>query len=119
MCQEKGYAVPNRAAPPIDAKGAIMATRRTRSDGDLHAIRADLDQLRKDIASLAKGIGGRGKDGAEHVGEQIRDHLQQGYAYFDHGADRVRDCVKDRPMVAVLAAMGAGMLIDRILKYRD
>jgi ElaB/YqjD/DUF883 family membrane-anchored ribosome-binding protein len=96
---------------------------------DFEAIRKDLDTLRTDVAALSRHLKGLGEGKLEQLravgGDKIdvlRAELEQTVDQLRrHGQESVASVertIQDKPLMSLLAAFGAGMLIARLLERR-
>lgn len=101
----------------------------TKADQELDSIKEHVEALRTELALLTKhvkGLSGAALQRAQSAGalkieelgadlERAADALrQQGRASIA----QVEDTVRERPVLSLLAAFGAGMLIARLLERR-
>lgn len=96
---------------------------------DLAAVKKDVEALRADLSTLLEHLGGLGEaklreagaagsdtiDGLrvelERTADQLRRHGQ-------HSVAEVERTIKERPLTALLAAFGAGLLFARLWDRR-
>ena len=101
----------------------------TKADQELDAIKEHVEALRTELATLTKHVKGlssaalaraqtAGALNIEELGtdlERVADTLRrQGQASIA----QVEDTIKERPLLSLLAAFGAGILIARLLERR-
>ena len=101
----------------------------TKADQELDAIKEHVEALRTELATLTKHVKGlssaalgraqtAGALKIEELGgdlERVADTLRrQGQASIA----QVEDTIKERPLLSLLAAFGAGVLIARLLERR-
>lgn len=90
-----------------------MATRDTESDAE--QLRADLEQIKQDIAALTNTLKGLAAD----RGHQGMDALKSAAAGTEQQAkaavQSVENQISERPFVSVLMAFGFGLLVGKLL----
>lgn len=103
----------------------------TEANKELDNIRKDLDELKNDIKGLTSALTNLGKErveeAAEKIGEkkedlldslslaEIKDRLGELKGEGEDALDVVRDQVEKYPAGTLLAAVGVGVLIGRIM----
>lgn len=96
------------------------------SADDLDKLKDDIDNLRADLSSLTKTIKGMGNSAVEDVQALGAEKLDELRAEIERATGQVRrkgeasvaeieQAVQDRPLMSLLAAFGAGMLVARLL----
>lgn len=90
---------------------------------------ADIAQLKKDLEKLSGSIMELGRDGldaaqkggAEQLGawrDDVGDLATSLKKQGQHQLDAVEDQVRERPLLTLLAAFGAGLLVSRLVDRR-
>lgn len=96
---------------------------------DTSQLAADIEQLKEDLKKLSATIVGLGRDGLEAAqsggAEQFRawrgdvdDMASSLKKKGQHQLDLVEGQVRDKPLLTLLAAVGAGMLISHLIGRR-
>jgi ElaB/YqjD/DUF883 family membrane-anchored ribosome-binding protein len=99
-----------------------MVRRKNGSDVDarIRAIKADFDELQKDMRKLAESLTDAASNGVtEMAGSAQRvasDAAEQVEAYAEQGVDTVRGAIREQPLAAIALSMGAGALIGSLLR---
>lgn len=108
--------------------GAASANAGDPSD-DLAAVKRDVEALRADLASLVKHIrglgeakldqaGAAGSDAIEAVGAELQRTAEQLRRQGQASVAEVERTIQERPLMALLAAFGAGLLFARFWDRR-
>jgi ElaB/YqjD/DUF883 family membrane-anchored ribosome-binding protein len=89
---------------------------------DVDAIKADLDALRKDLASVLETIKGSAKSKAESEIEALQKRLNQIAGDLQtsgrDGLRAVEDQIEDKPLISVAIAFTVGMVLGRLFDRR-
>jgi ElaB/YqjD/DUF883 family membrane-anchored ribosome-binding protein len=107
---------------------------------ELDSIRDDIKELRTDLKSLIESFKGNGKEAAQSVNERISEfaterlgHLKDaanvGVAYVKQAAatarcygrmavEKTQRQLEERPVTTLLVALGAGVILGRLLRRR-
>lgn len=96
---------------------------------DFDAVQADLRRLRADIAALAQTLAGltatraaAGLGAARDAGEQVSETLhrlsEETRRVGGSGLEALEQKIVERPVTAVLAALGLGLLLGRLTDRR-
>jgi ElaB/YqjD/DUF883 family membrane-anchored ribosome-binding protein len=94
--------------------------------GDLHALRSDLKGLRDVFKSNSRNAL---KDAGQRIAQATRDRMEQlremaergmyqASEYGKKALGRTARKIEERPITSVLIAIGAGLLIGRLLRRR-
>jgi ElaB/YqjD/DUF883 family membrane-anchored ribosome-binding protein len=101
----------------------------TKADEELDAIKEHVEALRAELATLTKHVKGLSSAalaraqsaGALKIGELGADLERAADALRRQGQAsiaQVEDTIKERPLLSLLAAFGAGVLLARLLERR-
>jgi len=99
-----------------------MVRRKNGSDVDarIRALKADFDELQKDMRKLVESLGDAATNGvSEMAGSAQRaasDAAEQVELYAEQGVDSVRGAIREQPFAAIALSMGAGALIGSLLR---
>jgi ElaB/YqjD/DUF883 family membrane-anchored ribosome-binding protein len=92
----------------------------TEVDARIRALKADFDELQKDMRKLAESLGDAATNGvSEMAGSAQRaasDAAEQVELYAEQGVDSVRGAIREQPFAAIALSMGAGALIGSLLR---
>lgn len=87
---------------------------------DVEALRASLDKLSKDVASMSQSLANELKARAEHTADDLRDSAHtvtdQIGAKGKESAEALEKTVRERPFQSLLVAFGAGLLLAQLLR---
>ncbi|MFP4518183.1 MAG: hypothetical protein ACLFQ5_01875 [Oceanicaulis sp.] len=87
---------------------------------DLDALRKDVDRLISDLGSLADSEAGEARRGVKGAARRARhgakDAVRKAGDEFSELDDEVRDYIRERPLAACGAAIGAGFLGALLLR---
>ena len=108
---------------------ATQSAKTANSADDLDAIRKDIDALRGDLATLVKHLKQTGRSKLDEASaasaeklDELRDDLESSLADLQRqgkqSIDQVEQTIRDKPLMTLLAAFGAGVLIARLLDRR-
>jgi len=70
------------------------------------SLRKDLDQLRQDFTQLS-----------EDVKHRSQDQVQVGMHKAREGASALGDEIESRPYICMLSALGAGLLLGKLISH--
>ena len=101
----------------------------TTADQELDAIKEHVEALRTELALLTKHIKGLGSATLERAQTAGALKIEELGADLERAADalrrqgqvsvaRVESAIRDRPLLSLLAAFGAGVLIARLLERK-
>lgn len=104
----------------------IMSTKTSEAQADLRRLREDLSQVRSDLGDLAESLLslGRGKltsarhgvsEAADAGVERLHDVLARIRERGRNAGKSVRQQVESHPAASVLAALGLGLLVGKLL----
>lgn len=86
--------------------------------GSTDDLRADMDQLKRDVASLVETLRKTAEDGSREglrslnrVADETRARAQQSYALLEQQ-------VVEKPVASLLIAFGLGMVLGKLLERR-
>lgn len=96
---------------------------------DLNTLKADFRDMQADLRKVLAGLRSestgrlgdlrqRIREQASHRVEQLKDGMAHARVYGHRAADRMERQVKERPLVSILAALGIGALLGRLLTRR-
>lgn len=99
------------------------------SPDDLAAVRQDVEALRTDLATLLEHMKGLGSAKLDQAGAAGSETIERLRADVERTADRLRQqgqvslaeverTIQERPLTALLAAFGAGLLLARLWDRR-
>ena len=97
--------------------------------GDLETLQADLKSLREDLTQLMDGLKGSAgqkvkdlahdlKEGGEQVGMKVLDQVGKVKEKGGELAVQLEEQVRERPMMSLLVAFGAGLVLSRMMERR-
>jgi ElaB/YqjD/DUF883 family membrane-anchored ribosome-binding protein len=92
--------------------------RETPTSEELAAIKRDLRGIRTDFVTLAQDVAGLGKEGAEDLRRRAREKAAEAEATVKAELQAARQRVRERPIMAVLAALGAGVVLGVLLRRK-
>lgn len=95
---------------------------------DYEALKADFQTLRSDVMSMVENLKGSAATKAKEVSADLREsggHItqrameaaQQAKEKGGELAESLEARVKDRPLMSVLVAFGAGIVLSRLLRH--
>ena len=101
----------------------------TEPDADVNALRKDIEALRGDLESLAKNIKSMGEGKIQQASalgtakiDELRSELERRVDDLrEQGRESVATVertIQEKPLMTLLAAFGAGMLIARLLERK-
>jgi ElaB/YqjD/DUF883 family membrane-anchored ribosome-binding protein len=94
-----------------------MADAKSRDDVTMEALRADLDRLREDVATLTHHLGSAGESAYDDVRRRARDASRQaGEAArerWNEGRSSLETEIAERPLTVIGIAFAAGLLLGR------
>ncbi len=89
-----------------------MTTTTTDLAADIDKLKGDLEALRRDVASIARGI----KDlGAARSNEALEEISERARASLAAAEELVGRELEERPIASLLTAFGIGFLIGKLL----
>lgn len=97
---------------------------------DMEKLREDMEALRTDLAQLAQHVRSLSANSADAAKTEARARLDEFGGRLEgtmadlqrqgtQGVDTLKDSIRDRPLGSVLAALGIGLLVGRLLKRLD
>ena len=90
---------------------------------DMEALRTDLGQLAQHVRSFSASSADAAKSQAQARLDELGGRLEGTMADLQRqgsqGMDTLKDSIRDRPLGSVLAALGIGLLLGRLLKRLD
>jgi len=92
------------------------------NDAEMAALRASIERLTKDVASLSHALTDVLKSRAGQAADDIRDGVRTATGEIGDKAkdtkDAVEHTIRERPFQSLLAAFGAGLLIAQLFRKR-
>ncbi len=89
-------------------------------DARIRALKADFDELQKDMRKLAESLGDAATNGVSDMAGSAQraasDAAEQVELYAEQGVDSVRGAIREQPFAAIALSMGAGALIGSLLR---
>lgn len=89
-----------------------MATART--NGDDSDFRADLENLKSDVAALAGDIKKLVSRQGNRAYDRVKDAAAEAKDYVDEGADRLSGIVTEKPLASLVVAFLGGILLGKL-----
>ena len=99
------------------AKAADAVTAAT--DQGKQTLQDALAQAERTISDAVKAVEGAFRDGVEKLREQSKPITDNAGQQFDEAQRYVSERVKDRPVTAVLAGVGVGVVLGLLLSNRS
>ncbi len=108
---------------------ARQSTSSNDASDDLSKLQDDIEKLRADLSSLTKtmkDLGGSALEDAQNLGaeklEELRGEIERASGRVRRQGEasiaEVERTIKEKPLLSLLAAFGAGMLITRLMDRR-
>jgi ElaB/YqjD/DUF883 family membrane-anchored ribosome-binding protein len=89
---------------------------------DLESIKRDLREMRADFLRLARDVAGLGEDGVQAFRHRARERADRAREAAREGLERARERVEEgvrrKPVVAILAAFGAGFVLAALARRK-
>ena len=85
---------------------------------DIGKLRSEVSQLRRDIASYADSVRGLGRERRDELLEHAERLGTRAKERFATAEERLGRTVGERPIIALLAAVGIGFLLAKLTDVR-
>lgn len=99
-----------------------MTTETKHTDDEMAALRASIERLTKDVASLHHSLADVVKSRVGHAADGIREGVETAAGEIGEKSDEYKDSiertVRERPFQSLLGAFGVGLLIAQLLRKR-
>lgn len=100
-----------------------MTTDTKQNADDMVELRASIDRLTKDVASLTHSLGdvlkSRAGQTADGIGEGFKTAAGEICDKSKHSKEAVEHTIRERPFQSLLVAFGTGLLIARLFRKSD
>lgn len=88
------------------------------ADKDLDALRAEMAQLRKDLASMAGTVKGMASEVGADAYQRVRATADEARHRAERAAEDVSQTIEERPLMSVLVAFVVGLLLGALFGRR-
>lgn len=85
---------------------------------DIGRLRSELAELRRDITGYSRHAGNSGRERRDELLERAERFGSRAREQMTRAEERLGETVGERPLVALLAAIGIGFLIAKLLEMR-
>lgn len=96
-----------------------MAAQGAQTDVDVAKLRADLDQLRNDIAKLGDTVKTVLADGGDAAYERVRRSAEKYQKRAKDFVDIAAEEIEERPIATILSAFGIGLVMGLLFSRRS
>jgi hypothetical protein len=86
--------------------------------GDVDAIKQDLREMRADFVRLTEDLTGLGRDGAAELRRRAQERAALAQDRVHSQLATARERVRQQPLLAVLGALGAGVILGAVLRRK-
>lgn len=90
----------------------------TALDNDIKALRAELDNLRKDFGRIAETLEQTARHGRDEVSERARHSAERMRAQASKAARDVWEEIEERPLTGLLSAFVVGLILGFLFSGR-
>jgi ElaB/YqjD/DUF883 family membrane-anchored ribosome-binding protein len=94
-----------------------MAVKDTEMGGS-ETLRAEIDQLRADMAAIARTLKDLGTEEGSRVYERLRHSAERVRGEAEHAADSVTRRIEEKPLSAVILAFVVGAILGALIGRR-
>jgi len=99
-----------------------MTTETKHSDDEMAALRASIDRLTKDVASLHHSLADVVTSRVGHAADGIRAGVETAAGEFGEKSTEYKDSIertiRERPFQTLLGAFGVGLFVAQLLRRR-
>lgn len=85
------------------------------SSPETEALKKDMEKLRQDLSALAEAVKNSSRQHAREGMDAARAKFDEARREAAGQAEQVGDQIKERPFTSVLAALGIGLLIGKLI----
>jgi ElaB/YqjD/DUF883 family membrane-anchored ribosome-binding protein len=105
----------------------MATTDKSGGDKDIAELRAQMDQLQKDVAAIASSLAGIGAKRFDRAKGEVEKRYRDAKAEGEHAAEDVRErvmhyesdlenAIREKPLAAMAGALGVGFIAAMLMK---